>query len=234
MLIDTHCHLPHKKYEKSVETIIKDAYNEGVTKLITIGTDLKNNEKVIETAENFENVFCAIGIYPNEDVETPTETLIEKLNEQIDSSSKVVGIGECGYDITEWEHQRPLNKQRELFERQIELAIEKNLPLVLHNRNGDQHVLESLKKFSNQGLTGVAHCFTQDWEFAKKLLDLDFYISFSGILTYKSGSVIYETAKKTPLDRVLVETDAPYLSPQDVRNQINEPKYVKMTAKTLA
>lgn len=243
MLIDTHCHIPDERYGKTPAQIINEAFAEGIEKLITIGTNLNDSQTVIKTASEFENVFAAIGIYPHEELKTPIAEAIQKLRELVESSNKIVGVGECGYDIatktvnSETHTQRPLNEQRELFEKQIELAIEKDLPLIIHNRNGDNEVLESLKKFSSKSganLSGVAHCFTSTWEFAQKLLDLGFYLSFSAIITYPSGKSLWETAQKAPLDRILVETDAPFLSPQGLRDKVNEPKYVKITAKTLA
>ncbi|OGC47863.1 hypothetical protein A2886_03305 [candidate division WWE3 bacterium RIFCSPHIGHO2_01_FULL_42_13] len=243
MLIDTHCHVPDESYEKTPAQLISEASAEGVEKLITIGTNLEDSKIVIKTAEEFESVFAAIGIYPHEEVQRPIDETIQKLRELVDSSNKIVGIGECGFDIAtetvnvQTQTQRPLDEQRMLFEKQIELAMEKDLPLIIHNRNGDAEVLNSLKRFANitnTNPTGVAHCFTSTWSFAKQLLDLGFYISFSAIITYPSGKPIWETAQKAPLDKVLVETDAPFLSPQGLRNKVNEPKYVKMTAKTLA
>ena len=243
MLIDTHCHVPDERYGKSPKQIIDEARAEGVEKLITIGTNLKDSKIVIKTAESFENVFAAVGIYPHEEVEKPIEETIQELRKLVGLSNKIVGIGECGFDIatetvnTKTQTQRPLDEQRVLFEKQIGLAIEKGLPLIIHNRNGDKEVLNSLRKFVKNGgasLTGVAHCFTSTWDFAKQLLDLGFYISFSAIITYPSGKTIWETAQKAPLNRILVETDAPFLSPQGFRNKVNEPKYVKITAKTLA
>lgn len=145
-----------------------------------------------------------------------------------------MGVGECGIDITEWKGGRNIDKQIELFEMQIKLALKNNLPVVIHNRNGDEQIFEVLEKYNGKGLTGVFHCFTSSWETAQRALDSGFYLSFTGIITYPSGKDIWETVEKAPLDKILVETDAPYLSPQGLRNKVNEPKYVKITAKTLA
>ena len=233
MLIDTHCHFPDERYGKSEDEIVKEALDAGVAKLINIGTNLKDNEKVLATLQKFPNVYAALGIYPHEELKNDLADLMIRLEKQLDSSEKVVGVGECGIDISDQTEQRPIEEQIELFEKQIELATKKNKALVVHNRNGDDIVLNILEKFRGQNLTGVAHCFVSTWEVAKRFLDLGFYISFSGIITYKSGSSIHETVKNVPLDKFLLETDAPFLPPQlpdRHRPKVNEPKYVKITA----
>lgn len=236
MLIDSHCHIPHKKYEKTPDQITSEARQEGVDKLIVVGTNIKSNATCLDVVNTYENVFTTVGIYPNDEKGANIDNLIAKLEKQA-IQNKVVGIGECGLDITEWKNQRPVEEQIILFEKQIELSTKLNLPLVIHNRNGDEKIIEILKKFKKKGVTGVAHCFVSDWNYAKELLDLGFYISFSGIITYPSGTSIHETVKKTPQDRILVETDAPYLPPQGKdgkRPKVNEPKYVKITAEKVA
>ena len=234
MLIDTHCHLIHKKYTKSPEELVKEAHLEGVKKIITIGTSLKNSRNDLEKTKKLNTVYNTVGIYPHEDTDKPLEELEQNLQKLINKYEKVVGIGECGIDITDWDGGRTVEQQIELFEMQIGLARKNNLPLVVHNRNGDDQIFGVLKKYAGDNLKGVFHCFTSSWKGAQKALDLGFYLSFTGIITYPTGKDIWETVEKAPLERILVETDAPYLSPQKFRNQVNEPKYVKITAKTLA
>ncbi|KKS16421.1 MAG: Hydrolase, TatD family [candidate division WWE3 bacterium GW2011_GWC1_41_7] len=232
MLIDSHLHFPHD--ENKVREQISGAEKEGIVKFINIGTSLKDSAKSIETAEKFENVYATVAVYPHDDKDKDTYTIMEHLKELALSSKKVVAIGECGIDLSEWKNGRSLDQQTELFEAQINLAIELRLPLIIHNRNGDETVLELLQKYKNTGLAGVAHCFVSSWDTAQKLLDLNFYISFSGIITYPSGKYLSETVQKVPNDRFLVETDAPYLPPQGHRGEKNEPKYVKITALKVA
>jgi len=243
MLIDSHCHIPHKKYHKSVEEIVEEAKQAGVGKIISIGASIQDSKDVLETAKLFENVFATVGVYPHEDLEKSVgeiggelEELLEK--DQKSSKKKIVGIGECGIDIPNGEvsyKTRELDAQKELFKLQIGLAIQHDLPLIIHNRNGDQEVLKILELYKNTNLKGVVHCFVSNWEFAQKLLDLNFHISFTAIITYPSaGPALIETVKKIPQDKILIETDAPYLAPQEHRGQINYPKYVKITAAKVA
>lgn len=216
--------------------MIENAKKEGVTKFITVGTAIKENRLAIKTAREFSEVFATVGIYPHEDKTKDIDNLQKSLTKSINENPKpiVIGIGECGIDVSNWENGRTLQEQKELFDMQINLALEYNLPLTIHNRNGDKEVLELLSRYKEQNLQGVLHCFTSTWEFAKKILDLGFYISFTAIITYPSGESILETVEKIPLDRFLVETDAPYLPPQGHRNETNEPKYVKMVAEKIA
>jgi TatD DNase family protein len=237
MLIDSHCHLKDKRYEIPTDQIIDEAKQEGVTKIITIGTSLKDNQQAIELAENYENVYTAIGIYPHENSDKTPQELKLLLEDQIQEAletKKLVAIGECGIDINEWETERNLEDQIELFNIQIRLALNHDLPIVVHNRNGDDLVLSALQKYKSQNLRGVVHCYVSSWEFAQKILDLGLHISFTAIITYPSGIAIHETVKNVPNDRYLLETDAPYLPPQGHRKEVNSPKYVRIIAEKVA
>lgn len=236
MLIDTHCHLTSNKYKISTDEIIRRAKENGVRKFITIGTSLKENEKAYKVSEKYPEVYSSAGIYPHENLDLTIEELENNLRKQIDSMPKVKGIGECGIDIVKSApyRQRAVADQTKLFELQIELALKKDLPIILHNRDGDKVVLEILNKYKNRNLKGVAHTFVSSWNFAKKLLDLNFCISFSGIITYKSGKGILETVKNIPINKFLLETDAPYLAPGKHLGKINYPEYVKITAQKVA
>ena len=234
MLIDSHCHLIDKKYDKTPKQLIEEAHAEGVDAFIAVGTSLEESAKNIELTKKFGNVFATVGVYPHENIHIDLETIRIKLAGLLETSEKIVGIGECGIDLSDWKKQRLLQEQEKLFKMQIELALEQDLPLVIHNRNADTYILNILESYKGRGLRGVLHCFTSPWDYAKKVLELGFYISFSGIITYPSGKDIWETAKNTPSDKILVETDAPWLPPQGHRGEVNEPKYVKITAKTLA
>lgn len=239
MLIDSHCHLPHEKYKKSVEDIVLEAKDAGVEKLIAIGASLHDSEQALKTARIHPNIYCTAGVHPHEDLEFSLEEIHRRLRDILNSSRKdIVGIGECGLDIPNGELSypiRPLEEQKELFKLQIGLAVERELPLVIHNRNADEELLKILEKYKNTGLKGVSHCYVSDWEFAKKLLHLNISISFSGIVTYPSaGEKLIEAVKKVPESHVLVETDAPYLPPQGRRGEVNYPKYVKITAAKVA
>lgn len=234
MLIDSHCHIPHKKYGVPPGDIVRDAENSGVSKLISIGTSMKEAELVINTAAEFPNVFPTVGIYPHEDRGRDLEVLESEFRSILNDCGDIIGIGECGIDISNWKNGRPINEQIKIFEMQIILAKESSLPLVIHNRNGDEYVLNLLKKYSNPSLRGVIHCFDSDWSFAEKVLDLGFYISFSGLITYPKKGYLLDVVREVPMDRFLVETDSPYLPPQGFRGQVNLPKYVRIVAEKVA
>ena len=254
MLFDTHCHLIHKNYKKSPEEVIKSAEQAGVDLFLNIGTSLKENESAIELAEKHKNVFCAVGITPDEDMNLSLTEIENSLREQIKKSKKVVAVGECGIDVSGLQKIRDLKFQIELFEMQVKLAVEFNLPLIIHNRNGDEQVLAVAEKYAKQGspsrkataerkLTGVAYCFVQDWDYAQKMLGYGFYLGFGGIITYSPSSAswrtteghsILETVKKAPGNRILIETDSPYLAPGNLRRSINEPKNIGLVAQKIA
>lgn len=234
MLIDSHCHLPHKLYEKDVETIINEAKEWGVEKIINIGTSVKENEKVIGISKNYENVLCSVGIHPQEDRKLDLKSLEKSLKEVLEKSDRIVAIGECGIDISNWENQRPVEDQEKLFDIQVKLAKKTRLPLIIHNRNGDDIVLKVLNNNIGSDLKGVVHCFNSNWEFAEKILDLGFYLSFTNLISYPKKDDLIEVVRNVPNDRFLIETDAPYLPPQSMRGQINYPKYVKIVAEKVA
>lgn len=238
MLIDSHCHLPGEKYEKPTEDLIKEANWAGVTKLINIGTSLKDNLATLEVSSKFDNVYSAIAIYPHEDLDKSVDTLRQELDTQLNSSKKIVAVGECGLDINEIaiaaHATRSVKAQLEVLEFQLELAVKHSLPVVLHNLNGDALIMETLDRFVNRGLVGVAHCFSSTLDVAKQFLDRGFYLSFSGMITYKSRHEVRAAAKMVPLDRFLVETDSPWLPPEGFRGKPNEPKHVVEVAKKFA
>jgi len=239
MLIDSHCHIPDKKYTLKVSQIINDAKEAGVEKIITIGTSLENSKKALEMAGEFEDVYAVVGVHPHEDTDKSLQVIESELREILNSPrSKIVGIGECGLDMPQGKvpyQTRDIEEQRELLKIQLGLAVQRELPVVLHNRNADPELLGILELYKSTKLTGVAHCFVSDWDFAKDLLHMDYYVSFSGIITYPSaGKSLLEAVKNIPRDRLLLETDAPFLPPQGHRGEINYPKYVTITAAKVA
>ncbi|MFH1899342.1 MAG: TatD family hydrolase [Patescibacteria group bacterium] len=234
MLIDSHCHLVHEKYKESIEEIIKDAKKFGVEKFITVGTSIEENKKAIEASGKSEKIFCSVGIYPHENIEISLSDLKKSLEENLKNSKKIVAIGETGIEMPLWENGRTLDKQVELLEMHLNLALENKLPVIIHNRNGNEEVYALLKKYSEKGLSGVMHCFTSDWDYAQMILDLGFCISFTNIITYPKKEQLLEVVKNIPMDKFLLETDAPYLPPQSLRGEINYPKYVKIVAEKVA
>lgn len=243
MLIDSHCHLPPD--QKFAKEIIDRARKENVTKFINVGTSIKDSNEAVSTAENFGDVFATVGVYPHEDQDKSVTEIKIELENLIRSSKKIKAVGECGIDLTNKSWERQLENQLGLFEMQIKLAIQNDLPIVIHNRNGDKHVIEMLNKFRGTKLTGVAHTFDGSWELAQKYLDLNFYISFSGFITFNSKSYLLKTVENVPLDKFLVETDSPYILPKgiskeqgaqqdDSKHPQNEPKNVRIVARKVS
>jgi TatD DNase family protein len=221
------------KEQKKLDSILKEAYSAKVKKFINIGTSLKENPRVLETARKYAEIYPTAAVYPHEDKDKSLEEVKEKLEEFVNTHGReLVGIGETGVDITNWKNGRSIEEQMELFKFQAKLAKRHNLPLIIHNRNGDKQILEVLNEL--KPLSGVIHCFSSEWAFAKAVLDLNFYISFSGFITYNSREYLLETVEKVPNERFLIETDSPYLPPTGHRGEKNEPKYVKIVAQKIA
>lgn len=235
MYIDSHLHFNNQKYSEknySVKDMIERAKILNVSKFITISTKSSEFEEIVNISSEFEEVYHTLGIYPTEDMGQKLGDLENLIINSI--NKKTVGIGECGFNQPLEEADRNLKSQRSLFEMQLDLATRRNFPIVIHNRNSDQETLETITQFKNKNLKGVIHCFVSDYQFAKKILDLGLYLSFNGIATYKSGNNLYETIQKMPLDRMILETDAPYLSPEGYRSDLNEPKFIPMIAQKIA
>ena len=230
MYIDTHLHLNSEKYPNPL-MIIESANLVGVDKFITIGTTYQEFPEILNLIKH-PQVYGTLGIYPTYDLDLEINEIYSLITKNI--NQKIVGIGECGFNQPINENDRNILRQEELFRIQIEIAKELNLPIVVHTRNSDIETFRVLNAYRGTGLKGVVHCFVSDYEFAKKILDLGFYLSFNGIITYKSGNTIYETIEKMPSDRILYETDAPYLTPEGYRNQANEPKFIPIIAEKIA
>ncbi|AJC48659.1 TatD family hydrolase [Allofrancisella guangzhouensis] len=231
MIIDSHCHLNYLKLEDvNLEQVIKNAKSVGVEKIISIAVAWHEIDEIQQIAENFANVYFSVGVHPSElDTHQPNmDELIVKSNH-----SKCVAIGETGLDYY-YNNQDTRAKQIEKFVNHIQAAIEVSKPIIVHTRAAKQDTLDILKSENVERCGGILHCFTEDYDMAKQALDMGMYISFSGILTFKNAKDIQETAKKLPLDRILVETDAPYLTPVPFRGKPNYPEYVKYVVEFLA
>ncbi len=226
MFIDTHCHLSKEDYE-NIDKVIEDAKKNDVNYLIVSGYDKKSIKEVIEIAKNKDNVFLTLGYHPSEANITTDEDLVE-LKEIVKNNKKVVGIGEIGLDY-HWVKDNK-EKQKNLFIKQIEIAKELNLPIVIHSRDAFQDTYDILKETKHWG---VIHCFSGNLENAKMYSDIGFYFGIGGVLTF-SNSNLKETIKKMPLDKILFETDSPYLAPTPYRGKQNEPKYIPIIAKELS
>ncbi len=226
-LVDSHTHLMDEQFEGEVEAIISRARENGVTTLINMGYSKETSLQAIEIAEKFDGVYAAIGMHPDE---CNTETDISFLKE-LSQNKKVVAIGEVGLDY----HYEETNKemQQKYFTLQIKLANELNLPVCIHSRDCDMDMLAVLKQ-NNIENGFVMHCFSSSVEVLKEMLKLDAYISLAGPVTFKNAKGLLDVAKEIPIDKLLVETDAPYLSPEPNRGKRNEPANVLYTAQKIA
>ena len=227
MLIDSHCHLNFPDLAQRLPEVLANMAEAGVNKAIAISVSRQSFEEVHAIAQDYPNIYATVGIHPDdpEAEEFSLEELLERA-----ARPKVVGIGETGLDYhwckgdLAWQHQR--------FDLHIEAANRSGLPLVVHTRDAAEDTMRLLRE--HQAHAGVIHCFTEDVRIAKLALDLGFYISFSGIVTFKNATAIQEAARYVPLDRLLVETDSPYLAPVPKRGKPNEPAYVRHTAAFVA
>jgi TatD DNase family protein len=231
IIVDSHCHLDMLKDYDSTDNIIARASDANVKYLQTICTRLDNFENILSIAKKYDNVFASVGVHPSEVEEvTPAKTLIELAKDE-----KVIGLGETGLDYFYNKDAKHQKIQRESFEQHIVASQENSLPVIIHSRDAEDDMLGILKDGKNhQEFPGLIHCFTASKEIAVKMLDLGMYISISGIVTFKNAAALQEAAKFIPLDRMLIETDSPYLAPVPKRGKTNEPSYTKYVAEFVA
>jgi TatD DNase family protein len=230
MLIDTHTHLDDARYDDDRETMIARAREAGVDTFITIGCDLATSKAAVELADRYPFVYASIGVHPHE-VRHIGDDWYDDLR-RLAQHPKVVAYGEIGLDY-HYNHSPP-KLQRERFREQILLARELNLPVIIHTREAQEDTVAILEEEQAGTTGGVFHCFTGDAWLAKDGLDLGFYLSFSGVVTFQNATMLREIVKTVPLDRMLIETDCPYLTPAPHRGKRNEPAYVKLVADTIA
>lgn len=233
-LIDTHCHLTFEQLASDIENVLARSKDAGVTGWITVGTDPQHNREAVETAEKYENVYAAVGIHPH-DAKDVTARTIDELKE-IAGSDKVLAIGETGLDFHYNFSKQPAQKR--VFAAQLQIAHELNLPVIVHCREAFEETMEILGQFLRlEGrLKGVVfHCFSGTAEQARIVLDYGFHISFTGVVTFKNAETARQAAKKVPVERLMLETDCPYMSPEPMRKQkINEPALMVHTARFIA
>ncbi len=232
-IIDTHCHLISEPLKNDVPAIVERAQKAGVSKMINISYNLESSYLVLEHLKLSSALYGALGIQPHDVLGYSNETAL-KIAELAQSSNRIVAIGEIGLDAYTQETQSTLSKQKECFEHFLQIAIELNLPVVVHVRHTHDEVYHLLSQYSKKGLKGVIHCFTGTKEESKQFLDCGFFISFAGIATFKNATSVLEVACSIPNDRILIETDSPYLAPMPMRGKINEPSYLAHTCAFLA
>jgi len=228
MLVDSHCHLDLMTGTQP-DTVIAAACQQGVTHCLSVAVDLTSFATLVEIAQRFTNVFISVGIHPNSahDQETDVQTLC-----QLAANSAVVAVGETGLDY--FRSHGDLTWQHERFRTHIRAAKQVGKPLIIHNREAKADTLRVLREENAATVGGVMHCFSEDWDTAQEALDLGFYISFSGIVTFKSAKTLQAVAKRVPAERLLVETDSPYLTPVPHRGKANQPAYVRHVAEFVA
>jgi TatD DNase family protein len=230
MLIDTHTHLDDERFNADRDALISRAHEAGVEAFVTIGCDLASSRAAVLLADHYSDVFATVGVHPHE-VKHIEDGWYDELR-RLAQHQKVVGFGEIGLDY-HYNHSPP-RLQRERFREQVCLARDLQLPIVIHTREAEQDTITILKEEHARDVGGVFHCFSGDAALAKAALDLGFYISFSGVITFQNAEPLRQIVKTVPTDRLLIETDCPYLTPVPHRGKRNEPAYVAVVAQKIA
>ena len=231
-LIDSHCHLDYDPMASDIEGVLKRAQNQGVGLFLTICTDLSKIPVVTSLAESDERIFASVGVHPHEAEKVEKDLDLFKLLTEAAGHPRVVGFGETGLDY--YYAHSPKDEQKKAFEAHIEAALAADLPLIVHTRDAEEDTIELLKTIGKGRVRGLIHCFTGSEKLRDQALDLGFYISISGIITFQKAASLRDIVKDVPLNRLLVETDAPFLAPEPYRGKSNEPAYIVETAKKLA
>jgi TatD DNase family protein len=233
MIIDTHAHLMFDDFKDDLTEVVARANAAGVERIINVGTGVLTSEEAIQLSSQFEGLYATVGFHPYDAADCSTELLDEwkgKILTKEKGWGRVVAIGECGLDYYKGTADPVV--QRSAFEMQLELALSVDLPVVIHNRSADDECLEILKKF--KGVRAVFHCFGSDLEFAKRVWDKGFMTSITGIVTFKNAEELRKVVEAAPVDKLMVETDCPYLSPEGRRGKRNEPANVVEVVKKIA
>ena len=228
-MIDSHCHLDHEPLVDNIKDVLSRCKKEGINKVLTISTTLSGFPKILEIVDKDEMIFGTFGIHPHE---TDTDQLSkDEIIKKIKSNDKIIGVGETGLDF--YYNNSDKDKQIESFKNHINAALDLDIPLIVHSRNAELETYEILKN-SHNSLKILMHCFTGSLPFAIKLMEFNTYFSASGIITFKNSTGLQNTFKELPLERLLIETDSPFLAPEPMRGKKNEPSFVRYTLKKLA
>ena len=230
MLFDTHVHLNDNQFEDDLEEVIERARLNGVERMVVVGFDEKTIKRAMELIDTYDFMYAAIGWHPVDAIDL-TDSYLDWI-EELTAHPKVVAIGEIGLDY-HWD-KSPKDIQQAVFRRQIQLAKKLDLPIIIHNREATEDVVAILEEEGAAEVGGIMHCFSGSPETAKRCLEMNFYISLGGPVTFKNAVKPKEVAKEVPLDRLLIETDCPYLAPHPYRGKRNEPSYVKLVAEQIA
>jgi TatD DNase family protein len=230
MLFDTHVHLNAEQFDEDLEEVISRAREAGVEKMVVVGFDRPTINRAMELIEQYEFLYASIGWHPVDAIDMKDEDLA--WIEELSNHSKVVAIGEMGLDY-HWD-KSPKDVQKEVFRKQIHLAKKVKLPIIIHNRDATQDIVDILREEGAEEVGGIMHCFSGSPEIAQECVDMNFYISLGGPVTFKNAKKPKEVAKEIPLEKLLIETDCPYLAPHPNRGKRNEPAYVKLVAEQIA
>ncbi|MDD4990546.1 MAG: TatD family hydrolase [Candidatus Pacebacteria bacterium] len=225
-LIDSHSHLDFEEFDQDCELVIRRAFDSGVKMIINIGAGLESSKKSIALAEKYENIYATVSLHP---IDVDKEEFNEVSFLELARHPKVVAIGETGLD---YYHSSDKDKQKLVFKKLVALGAQVKKPIIIHSREADEDILSMLKEMELPKSRGVIHCFGRGYEMAKKFLDLGFLISYTGNITYNSER--QSSIKNVPLEKIMVETDCPFLAPAPFRGQRNEPSYVKFVAEKIA
>jgi TatD DNase family protein len=229
MLIDSHCHIDFPELAQNIGGVMQTMRDNRVSHCLCISVNLEDFPRVLKLAETHDNVYASVGVHPDyENIEEPDVERLVKLA----AHPKIVGIGETGLDY--YRLTGDLEWQRQRFRTHIHAAIQCRKPLIVHTRSAAEDTLKIMREENAANIGGVMHCFTESWEVAEAAMQMNFYISFSGIVTFKNAVQLKEVAKRVPLDRMLIETDSPYLAPVPFRGKLNQPGYVKHVAEEIA
>lgn len=230
MLFDTHAHLDSEQYAEDRDEVVMRAKEQGVSHIVNIGFNRETIPTTLELTEKYDFIYAAIGWHPQDAADMKPGDL--EWIESLCAHPKVVAIGEIGLDYY-WD-TAPKDVQQDVFRQQIRLAKKLNKPIIIHNREAHKDVVDLLRKEQAETVGGIMHCFSGSWEIAKQCIDMNFYISFGGPITFKNARKPKEVLANVPLDRLLIETDCPYLTPHPFRGKRNESAYVKLVAEAAA
>ena len=229
MYIDSHCHINFPELHEKIDEVLINMRNNKISHALCVSVTLDKIDEILDLTKKYSNIYASIGVHPDyEDVEEPNiDTLFN-----FSKNKKIVAIGETGLDY--FRLKGDLTWQQDRFRTHIHAAIKSNLPLIIHTRNAQDDTINIMKEEGKKSVTGVMHCFTESYEMAKQAIDLGFYISFSGIITFKNAENLRDTVKKIPIENILIETDSPYLAPVPKRGKMNEPSNVIYVAEKIA
>ena len=228
-IIETHIHLDDSAFDSDRSELIKNLKSDGIELLINVGADMPSSRASVKLASENENIYAAIGVHPH-DAKNMKDEDFDELRE-LSENPKVVAIGEIGLDYYYDKSERDI--QREIFERQLLLALELNLPIIIHSRDAAMDTLDIVKK-NCKGLRGEMHCFSYSREIMLEYVKLGFFIGLGGVVTFKNSKTLKEVSKEVPIEKILLETDAPYLTPEPFRGKRNEPKFIRYSAQKIS